>query len=146
MALETLEGLLKDAALQAALSSPYWSDAEAERIVTAFRQSGLSVKRFAEQAGISRSRLYLWLRRLAEKGIQPLPPREEPPQFVSLCVQRPEEANDPQPVPQSPPAAPKPPESPPPRPLGLRIRFYRSPPESPSSPETFELEFLFPPW
>ena len=51
-------------ALKAALGSPYWRDAQAEAVLSAWSASGGSLFRFARQHGVSVSRLYRWHRRL----------------------------------------------------------------------------------
>jgi hypothetical protein len=55
--------------------------AQREHILAAYRQSGLSQRAFAEQAGIGYSTLTMWLGR-GRKQIKPEKPR--PPAFVAV--------------------------------------------------------------
>ena len=49
-------------ALKVALRSPYWRDGQAEVVLSAWAASGVSLWRFAQQRGVSVSRLYRWHR------------------------------------------------------------------------------------
>ena len=172
MLIETLEQELKNPRLQAALASAWWSEEEAELILSALERSGLTVREFAKRTQVGAARLYSRRQQLRKKDAQPKavevaarhkesepkeassraaqPPTELPPQFVQLTVQ-PTRAES-----ESPPPAPRVANSPSPlplatppsnaRPLGLKIRFCRPARESPESVETLELELLFPTW
>ena len=172
MPIETLEQELKNPRLQAALASAWWSEEEAELILSALERSGLTVREFAKRTQVGAARLYSRRHQLRKKDAQPKavevaarrkqpepkeaspraaqPPTELPPQFVQLTVQ-PVCAES-----ESPPPAPIPASSPSPilratppsnaRPLGLKVRFCRPARESPESVETLELELLFPTW
>jgi hypothetical protein len=159
--------------LQAALASAWWSEEEAELILSALERSGLTVREFAKRTQVGAARLYSRRQQLRKKDAQPKavevaarrkepepkeaspraapPPTELPPQFVQLTVQ-PVCAESESPPPPAPIIAPSP--SPPPvakspstaRPLGLKVRFCRPARESPESVETLELELLFPTW
>ncbi len=173
MPIETLEQELKNPRLQAALASAWWSEEEAELILSALERSGLTVREFAKRTQVSAARLYSRRQQQRKKNAQPKavevaarrkepepkeaspraapPPTELPPQFVQLTVQ-PVCAESESPPPPAPIIAPSP--SPPPvakspstaRPLGLKVRFCRPARESPESVETLELELLFPTW
>ena len=173
MPIETLEQELKNPRLQAALASAWWSEEEAELILSALERSGLTVREFAKRTQVGAARLYSRRQQLRKKDAQPKavevaarrkqpepkeassraapPPTELPPQFVQLTVQ-PTCAESESPPPPAPIIAPSP--SPPPvakspstaRPLGLKVRFCRPARESPESVETLELELLFPTW
>ena len=173
MPIETLEQELKNPRLQAALASAWWSEEEAELILSALERSGLTVREFAKRTQVGAARLYSRRQQLRKKDAQPKavevaarrkqpepkeaspraapPPTELPPQFVQLTVQ-PVCAESESPPPPAPIIAPSP--SPPPvakspstaRPLGLKVRFCRPARESPESVETLELELLFPTW
>ena len=172
MPIETLEQELKNPRLQAALASAWWSEEEAELILSALERSGLTVREFAKRTQVGAARLYSRRQQLRKKDAQPKavevaargkqpepkeaspraapPPTELPPQFVQLTVQ-PTRAESESPLPAPIPASSP---SPPPvvtppstaRPLGLKIRFCRPARESPESVETLELELLFPTW
>jgi hypothetical protein len=47
-----------------ALSSSYWREPDARRVLALWRKSGLSLKAFASREGIGRSRLQRWKTRL----------------------------------------------------------------------------------
>ena len=173
MPIETLEQELKNPRLQAALASAWWSEEEAELILSALERSGLTVREFAKRTQVGAARLYSRRQQLRKKNAQPKavevaakrkepepkeassraaqPATELPPQFVQLTVQ-PVCAESESPPPPAPIIAPSP--SPPPvakspstaRPLGLKVRFCRPARESPESVETLELELLFPTW
>ena len=173
MPIETLEQELKNPRLQAALASAWWSEEEAELILSALERSGLTVREFAKRTQVSAARLYSRRQQQRKKNAQPKavevaarrkepepkeaspraapPPTELPPQFVQLTVQ-PVCAESESPPPPAPIIAPSP--SPPPvakspstaRPLGLKVRFCRPARESPESVETLELELIFPSW
>ena len=172
MPIETLEQELKNPRLQAALASAWWTEEEAELILSALERSGLTVREFAKRTQVGAARLYSRRQQLRKKNAQPKaldvaarrkepepkeaspraaqPPTELPPQFVQLTVQ-PTRAGS-----ESPPPAPNIAPSPSPlplatppsnaRPLGLKVRFCRPARESPESVETLELELLFPTW
>ena len=173
MPIETLEQELKNPRLQAALASAWWSEEEAELILSALERSGLTVREFAKRTQVGAARLYSRRQQLRKRDAQPQavevvargkepepkeassravqPPTELPPQFVQLTVQptRAESESPPPPTPiiapsPSPPSVATPPSSA--RPLGLKIRFCRPARESPESVETLELELLFPTW
>ena len=172
MPIETLEQELENPRLQAALASAWWSEEEAELILSALERSGLTVREFAKRTQVGAARLYSRRQQLRKKNAQPKaldvvarrkesepkeassraaqPPTELPPQFVQLTVQptRAEsECQPPAPIlapsPSPPPIAPPPSNT---RPLGLKVRFCRPARESPESVETLELELLFPTW
>jgi hypothetical protein len=129
MPIETLEQLLKDPRLQAALASEWWSEADTEAILSALERSSLSVRKFAKQTKVGASRLYS--RRRAQqlkdaKTQEPVarardtdvgstepglraeqPPQPPVPQFVQLTVKPAgaEPKSEPLPLP-SPPAPP----------------------------------------
>ena len=48
------------AAVEAAAANPYWREADARVVLTAWRESGLSLAAFARQFGISVQRLRRW--------------------------------------------------------------------------------------
>ena len=48
------------AQLKTVLASTYWRAKDAELVLDAWRQSGLSLSRFAKEHGLSRSRLLRW--------------------------------------------------------------------------------------
>lgn len=172
MPIETLEQELKNPRLQAALASAWWSEEEAELILSALERSGLTVREFAKRTQVGAARLYSRRQQLRKKNAQPKavevaarrkepkpkeassraaqPPTELPPQFVQLTVQPTRaESESPPPAPRvanssSPPSVATPPSNA--RPLGLKIRFCRPARESPESVETLELELLFPTW
>ncbi len=172
MPIETLEQELKNPRLQAALASAWWSEEEAELILSALERSGLTVREFAKRQ-VGAARLYSRRQQLRKKNAQPKgvevaarrkesepkeaspraaqPPTELPPQFVQLTVQ-PTRAESESPPPPAPILASSPsplPLATPPsnaRPLGLKVRFCRPARESPESVETLELELLFPTW
>ena len=173
MPIETLEQELKNPKLQAALASAWWSEEEAELILSALERSGLTVREFAKRTQVGAARLYSRRQQLRKKDAQPKavevaarrkesepkqassraapPPTELPPQFVQLTVQptRAESENPPPPAQILAPSPSPPPVATPPstaRPLGLKIRFRRPARESPESVETLELELLFPTW
>jgi len=173
MPIETLEQELKNPRLQAALASAWWSEEEAELILSALERSGLTVREFAKRTQVGAARLYSRRQQLRKKNAQPKavevaarrkqpepkeaspraaqPPIELPPQFVQLTVQptRAESEGPPPPAPNIVPSPSPPPVATPPssaRPLGLKIRFCRPARESPESVETLELELLFPTW
>ena len=170
MPIETLEQELKNPRLQAALASAWWSEEEAELILSALERSGLTVREFAKRTQVGAARLYSRRQQLRKKNVQPKavevaarrkepepepkqassraapPPTELPPQFVQLTVQ-PTRAESECPPPASiiapspsPPAVATP--SPNARPLGLKVRFCRPARESPESVEKLELELL----
>ncbi len=172
MPIETLEQELKNPRLQAALASAWWSEEEAELILSALERSGLTVREFAKRTQVGAARLYSRRQQLGKKDAQPKavevaarrkksepketspraaqPPTELPPQFVQLTVQ-PTRAESESPPPalrvansSSPPSVATPPSNA--RPLGLKVRFRRPARESPESVETLELELLFPTW
>ncbi len=58
MPIETLEQELKNPRLQAALASAWWSEEEAELILSALERSGLTVREFAKRTQVSAARLY----------------------------------------------------------------------------------------
>ena len=172
MPIETLEQELKNPRLQAALASAWWSEEEAELILSALERSGLTVREFAKRTQVGAARLYSRRQQLRKKNAQPKavevaarrkesepkqassraaqPPTELPPQFVQLTVQPTRAESEsplPAPIPASSPS-PLPVATPPSnaRPLGLKIRFCRPARESPESVETLELELLFPTW
>ena len=173
MPIETLEQELKNPRLQAALASAWWSEEEAELILSALERSGLTVREFAKRTQVGAARLYSRRQQLRKKNAQPKavavaakrkepepkqassraaqPPTELPPQFVQLTVQ-PTCAESESPPPPAPILASSPsplPLATPPsnaRPLGLKVRFCRPARESPESVETLELELLFPTW
>ena len=172
MPIETLEQELKNPRLQAALASAWWSEEEAELILSALERSGLTVREFAKRTQVGAARLYSRRQQLRKKDAQPKavevaarrkqpepkeaspraaqPPTELPPQFVQLTVQPTRaESECPPPAPivassPSPPPVATPPSNA--RPLGLKVRFCRPARESPESVETLELELLFPTW
>ncbi|MBP6741938.1 MAG: hypothetical protein KA244_03780 [Deltaproteobacteria bacterium] len=172
MPIETLEQELKNPRLQAALASAWWSEEEAELILSALERSGLTVREFAKRTHVGAARLYSRRQQLRKKNAQPKaldvaarrkeskpkeanpraaqPPTELPPQFVQLTVQptRAEsECSPPAPiVAHSPSPLSVATPSPNARPLGLKVRFCRPARESPESVETLELELLFPTW
>lgn len=172
MPIETLEQELKNPRLQAALASAWWSEEEAELILSALERSGLTVREFAKRTQVGAARLYSRRQQLRKKDAQPKavevaarrkqpepkeaspraaqPPTELPPQFVQLTVQpacAKSECQPPAPIlapsPSPPPVATPPSNT---RPLGLKVRFCRPARESPESVETLELELLFPTW
>jgi hypothetical protein len=173
MPIETLEQELKNPRLQAALASAWWSEEEAELILSALERSGLTVREFAKRTQVGAARLYSRRQQLRKKDAQPKavevaakrkepepkeassraaqPATELPPQFVQLTVQpvcaESESPPPPAPIPASSPS-PLPVATPPSnaRPLGLKVRFCRPARESPESVETLELELLFPTW
>lgn len=52
-----------------------WSEHEARSVISAWRKSGLSVERFAEQRGLSFQRIYWWRKRLeAPAKVEPKSP------------------------------------------------------------------------
>lgn len=53
--------------LKAVLASTYWRAKDAEVVLEAWRKSGLPLSRFAEEHGVSRSRLMRWRSRLKKK-------------------------------------------------------------------------------
>jgi hypothetical protein len=128
---ETLDSILKDPKLQAALASKYWSQQEAEILLAALKRSGLLPRRFAECVGIGYRRLSERLQRLerTQQGAAAPAIAEPclPPQFLALQV-------------SETPAATTPSLS---RPLGLKIRFYRP---SPETPEQLVMELEVPLW
>ena len=173
MPIETLEQELKNPRLQAALASAWWSEEEAELILSALERSGVTVREFAKRTQVGAARLYSRRQQLRRRNAQPKavqvaarrkepepkeassraaqPPTELPPQFVQLTVQptRAESECPPLPAPilaSSP--SPLPVATPPSntRPLGLKVLFCRPARESPESVETLELELLFPAW
>jgi hypothetical protein len=174
MLIETLEQELKNPRLQAALASAWWSEEEAELILSALERSGLTVREFAKRTQVGAARLYSRRQQLRKKDAQPKavevaarrkesepkqassraaqPPTELPPQFVQLTVQPTRaESECPPPLPApilAPSPSPLPVATPPSnaRPLGLKVRFCRPARESPESVETLELELLFPTW
>jgi hypothetical protein len=172
MPIETLEQELKNPRLQAALASAWWSEEEAELILSALERSGLTVREFAKRTQVGAARLYSRRQQLRKKDAQPKavevaarrkesepkeassraaqPPTELPPQFVQLTVQPTcAESESPPPAPILAPSPSPPPVATPPsnaRPLGLKVRFCRPARESPESVETLELELLFPTW
>ena len=172
MLIETLEQELKNPRLQAALASAWWSEEEAELILSALERSGLTVREFAKRTQVGAARLYSRRQQLRKKDAQPKavevaarrkesepkeassraaqPPTELPPQFVQLTVQPTCAESESLPPTSilapspSPTSVATPPSSA--RPLGLKIRFCRPARESPESVETLELELLFPTW
>ena len=172
MPIETLEQELKNPRLQAALASAWWSEEEAELILSALERSGLTVREFAKRTQVGAARLYSRRQQLRKKDAQPKavevvarrkepepkqassraaqPPTELPPQFVQLTVQPTRAESECQPPAPSIAPSPSPPSvaTPPSntRPLGLKVRFCRPARESPESVETLELELLFPTW
>jgi hypothetical protein len=58
MPIETLEQELKNPKLQAALASSWWSEEEAELILSALERSGLTVREFAKRTQVGAARLY----------------------------------------------------------------------------------------
>ena len=58
MPIETLEQELKNPRLQAALASAWWSEEEAELILSALERSGLTVREFAKRTQVGAARLY----------------------------------------------------------------------------------------
>jgi hypothetical protein len=59
MPIETLEQELKNPRLQAALSAAWWSEEEAELILSELERSGLTVREFAKRTQVGAARLYL---------------------------------------------------------------------------------------
>ncbi len=143
MNFEILDSILNDPKLKAALTSTYWSDTEAELVISALKRSGLSPRSFAQRAGVGYRRLYQRLQRV-HKAQQAAPPPSEPknsqtaaheagaqpglpPMFLPLEV-----TNNPGPEP-----------APLRRPPGLKIRFYRP---TPQNPEELLLDIVIPLW
>ena len=54
-------------ALAPALSNTYWREADAERVLAVWAQSGLTLSAFARQCGLSVRRLARWKRRLEDR-------------------------------------------------------------------------------
>lgn len=52
--------------MKAALSSTYWHESEACRVLKLWQESGLSLKAFADRHGIGRARLQRWKTRLED--------------------------------------------------------------------------------
>jgi hypothetical protein len=53
---------------RAALSSSYWREPEARRVLKLWRESGLSLMEFASREGIGRTRLQRWKTRLESEA------------------------------------------------------------------------------
>jgi hypothetical protein len=47
-----------------------WTEAEARRVIGAWKKSGLSVEKFAASQSLSPQRVYSWRKRLADKDAQ----------------------------------------------------------------------------
>ena len=71
MPIETLEQELKNPRLQAALASAWWSEEEAELILSALERSGLTVREFAKRTQVGAARLYSRRQQLRKKDAQP---------------------------------------------------------------------------
>lgn len=56
----------KDSSLAAVISNRYWTESLAERVVAAWRRSGLSASAFARKYGVHEKRLLRWRRRVSE--------------------------------------------------------------------------------
>lgn len=59
-----VEGDRANAAFEAARHSRYWSEAEARGVLAAYRVSGLSLRAFARQTGLSARRVRWWRERM----------------------------------------------------------------------------------
>lgn len=62
-----------DAVFEAARRSRYWSAAEARVVLRAYRASGLSLKAFARQTGVSAQRVRWWRDRRPEAAASAVP-------------------------------------------------------------------------
>ena len=58
----------KDSSLSALISNRYWRVADAERVLAALEQSGLSASAFAREYGTNEKRLLRWRRRVAAQA------------------------------------------------------------------------------
>ena len=63
MPIETLEQELKNPRLQAALASAWWSEEEAELILSVLERSGLTVREFAKRTQVGAARCLLYTSR-----------------------------------------------------------------------------------
>jgi hypothetical protein len=70
MPIETLEQELKNPRLQAALASAWWSEEEAELILSALERSGLTVREFAKWTQVGAARLYARRQQQRKKNAQ----------------------------------------------------------------------------
>lgn len=137
---ETLNNILQDPEVKAALQSKYWTPREAEVILEALCRSGLEPRRFAEQAGISYRRLRERLQR--RKPAQPAATAQKSPCLERVeagpaaCVPGPFV-----PLQLTPTAIEAAPQKA--RPAGLKIRFYRP---TPQTEEQLVLELEVPLW
>lgn len=111
-----------DPKVRALADKPRWTRKQAQRILDAQQQSGLSVQAFAKALGLNSWRLYKWRRQLGlERSAPPKSPPPAPPvSIVPLQLAAP---------------APAPAQSAALRleirhPCGLRIRFSHPPPDS----------------
>ena len=53
------------------MAQGHWTHAEAEDVLRAWRDSGLSLKRFAREQGIASQRLYWWRQKLERARARP---------------------------------------------------------------------------
>jgi len=58
----------KNVVLEKSLQSNYWREADAEAVLSSWRESGLSLRAFAQRQGLSLSRLDRWKARLRANG------------------------------------------------------------------------------
>ena len=58
----------KNVVLEKSLQSNYWRAADAEAVLSSWRESGLSLRAFAQRHGLSVSRLDRWKARLGVRG------------------------------------------------------------------------------
>ena len=83
MPIETLEQELKNPRLQAALASAWWSEEEAELILSALERSGLTVREFAKRTQVSAARLYSRRQQRTRLPNYILPPNPPPADLSS---------------------------------------------------------------
>ena len=107
-----------DPKVRAVANKPRWTRKQAQSILLAQQQSGLSVQAFAKALGLNSWRLYKWRRQLGLE--RSAPPKQPAPPMAIVPLQL---------------AAPAPAQSAAARveirhPCGLRIRFSHPPPDS----------------